>query len=102
MKLNKEEIATITYKIGEAGHNLWLEKRAKEKGWHNPANCPLKIKSNLPEEMKNQEGKFCNNCHPCMVPFGELPESERVVNNIYTETLLKVLDELNYEIVKKL
>lgn len=124
--LNDNELVKISDIMGNAVHHKRMEKRAKEKGWHSPENCPERqnklcyhCKSagaftdtgkvccckfgqvDTRKECDLYEFKSCKNCHPCMVPYSELPESEKELDRDYPREFIRALDILGYEIVKK-
>lgn len=106
--LSSVEIREISELMGEAVHNQWMELRKAEKGWHAPENCPAKESyaklQSLPEKQRPPKvpalGKYCDNCHPCMRPYKDLPESEKVLDRQYPALFLKVLKSKGYMIAR--
>ena len=42
-----------------------------------------------------------NKLHPCLVPYGELPESEKEYDRISAVSTLKLIRKFGFDIVKK-
>lgn len=100
MAMVDQELAEITEKLGEAVHIAWMDKRKKEKGWHHPNECP-----NCENKYISEPGipptPNCSTCHPCMVPYKDLPDSEKELDRAYPRTFIKILGEMGYEIVQQ-
>ena len=78
-----EEIEALSELLAKNAHEIWAEARIQA-GWTYGA-------------QRNDETKE----HPCLVPYEDLPESEKIYDrNISMETL-KVILSLGYEIKKK-
>jgi hypothetical protein len=102
---NLDELKHIREAMARHAHNKWMEARAKEKGWHNPKDCPVKdiatelvkatgLKADLPE------GCFCVKCHPCMVPYEDLVKTEQDIDRAYPIAFLTILKDMGYIVVK--
>lgn len=125
--LNDDELMEISEKMGATVHNAWMEKRKKERGWHNPKECPHKgkacaickgtelfpIAGDIDEEdyfvicddcqnkQKISDHYPCHKCHPCMKPYKDLPDSEKELDRQYPRLFLIILEEMGYSIVQK-
>ncbi len=77
------EIAPIIERLAEHNHDIWARQRMAD-GW---TWGPQR------DDTRKQ--------HPCLVPFDELPESERVYDRNAAIETLKTIVSLGYEIVKK-
>lgn len=119
--MNDDELKAISERMGEIGHNAWMEKRRKEKGWHAPEDCPgpeecYACKGTgrctttlIPSGVEIHEcglcdGKGtvpCQKCHPCMRPYKDLPDSEKELQRLYPKLFLQALDEMGYEVIRK-
>ena len=96
------EIKKLSEEMGNAVHVAWMEKRKKEKGWHDPAECPTKKSTPGFELMQGpSDGKHCPDCHPCMVPYAELPDSEKELDRAYPRIFIGILDKMGYKIERK-
>ena len=76
------EIVELTEKLAENTHDIWALQRIKE-GW---AYGPKR-------DDKNKE-------HPCLVPYTELPESEKEYDRNTAMETLKAITALGYKIIK--
>jgi len=45
--------------------------------------------------------KMCTNCHSCMRPYAELPDSEKELDRAYPAEFFKILDEMGYMVTVK-
>lgn len=99
--MEEKLLLEISERMGEAVHNAWMKKRKKEKGWHNPKDCPNHPKGSK-DFMKTENGVYlyCSNCHSCMRPYSELPESEKELDRKYPKLFFKILDDMAYTFVK--
>ncbi len=93
--LNIEQVAE---KMGAKVHELWMAKRKAEKGWHSPEECSKRKQENN-ETAKSYE-LYCENCHTCMRPYSELPDSEKELARQYPQVFLDILREEGYKIIK--
>lgn len=93
--LSKYEKEQISERMGEAAHNSWMLLRQQEKGWHDPDKCLEK------EVITREDGRHCEDCHPCMRPYKDLPEDEKILDRQYPDLFLSILNDRGYEIVKK-
>ena len=82
IKLPKR-LATLTEKLAENGHDRWASQRMKD-GW-------------TWGKRRNDSHKK----HPTLVPYADLPESEREYDRITAAETLKAVMALGYKIVKK-
>jgi len=103
--LNDDQLKSIAERLGSICHDMWREKRRRERGWHSPEECPNKKRtkdcgggSSL---VKFDEGKFCPDCHPCMRPFHELSDSEKELPRQYPKVFFRILSESGYVLYKK-
>lgn len=98
---NLEEFRVIREAMSKHAHDVWMKARATEKGWHNPKDCPrlktLEPGQNIPLD---SEGKRCPQCHPCMVPYEEMPKTEQDIDRAYPNAFLKILAQMGYVIAK--
>ena len=78
-----EELTTLTEKIAENVHEVWSEGRIKE-GWKYG-------------EVRNDAKKET----PCLVPYNELPESEKEFDRNTALETIKLIIKLGYDIKKK-
>lgn len=116
MNITTEEMKEIRERLGEKVHELWMQKRALEKGWHDPKNCPKvsdieRIHQAHIEKHAGEVGKatvalvkgepHCPNCHPCMVPYKDLPDSEKVLDRQYPMVFFQILEEIGYTVQKR-
>lgn len=69
--------------VAEAVHETWMRGRLAE-GW--------KYGEKRDDDLKT---------HPCIVPYSDLPEGEKVYDRETARTVMKVLGEQGYEIVKR-
>lgn len=78
-----EELVALTEKIAENVHEVWAQGRIAE-GW-------------TFDEKQDSEKKTT----PCMVPYDELPESEKDFDRNTAMGTLKLIMALGYKIVKE-
>lgn len=72
----------VTEDMARAVHNAWMDARRAD-GWtYGPK--------------RNDELKQ----HPCLVPYDDLPESEKAYDYITAEAVMAKLNEMGYEIRK--
>ena len=76
------EILELCELIAENTHEVWAEGRIKD-GWSFG-------------EKRDDEKKL----HPCLVPYGELPESEKEYDRNTSMETLKLIIKLGYKITK--
>ena len=97
--IEPEKMKEISEKMGEAVHNAWMEKRKKEKGWHSPEECPSNRDSIVEVSIDHKPSSpRCPQCHPCMRPYKDLPESEKELDRQYPELFFKILEEMSYKV----
>ncbi len=77
------ELLELTELIAENCHDLWAVGRLAE-GW-------------TYGETKDNEAKK----NPCLVPYGDLPESEKEYDRVTTMETLKLIVKLGYKITKE-
>lgn len=82
IKLPKR-LETLTEKLAENVHDRWASQRMKD-GW-------------TWGKSRNDRHKK----HPTLVPYADLPESEREYDRITATETLKAVMALGYKIVKK-
>ena len=82
VKLDKS-LEDLIEALAEDVHNQWARERMKA-GWkYGPErNDSLKL-------------------HPCLVPYNELPESEKQYDRITATSTLKLIKKFGFDIVKK-
>lgn len=78
-----EDLIELREKIAENVHDIWAKQRI-EQGWSYG-------------EVRNDELKQ----HPCLVPYDELPESEKEYDRNTAMETLKLIIKLNWKIEKK-
>ncbi len=76
-------LVELTEMLSENTHKVWADARIKN-GW----TYGLQRNDNLKET-------------PCLVPYDELPDSEREYDRILTVNILKVIRKLGFDIKKK-
>lgn len=79
-----EEIKPLIEKMAKNVHEVWSLNRMNE-GW---SYGPVR------DEAKKQ--------HPCLVPYEELPESEKEYDRATSQETLKLIISLGFEIKKKI
>ena len=77
------DLLALTERIAENVHEVWAQSRIGE-GWSYG-------------EHRDDSRKET----PCLVPYGDLPESEKEYDRNTALETLKVISALGYEIVKK-
>jgi hypothetical protein len=77
-----EDLLELTEKIAEQVHDVWSAGRIAD-GWTYGAE-------------RNDEKKT----HPCLIPYGDLPESEREYDRNTALATLKLIIALGYKIEK--
>ena len=77
-----DELLKLTEKIAENVHEVWAAGRIKD-GW---------TYGTVRDDVKKQT--------PCLVPYSELPESEKEYDRNTALETIKVILSLNYEIKK--
>ncbi|MFH1226780.1 MAG: hypothetical protein V1701_02615 [Planctomycetota bacterium] len=45
--------------------------------------------------------KMCSDCHPCMRPYSELPDSEKELDRAYPAEFFRILDGMGYMVTVK-
>ena len=78
-----EELVELTEKIAENVHDVWAEGRIKQ-GW-------------TYGETRNDEKKE----NPCLVPYSELPESEKEYDRNTAMETIKLILSLGFTISKE-
>ncbi len=78
-----EELLELTERLAEHAHDIWALRRLEE-GW-----------TYGPE--RDDAGKK----HPCLVPYSELPESEKEYDRNAAMQTLKAIVALGYEIRRR-
>lgn len=79
-----EEFLELTEKIAEQVHDVWSAGRIAE-GW-----------------IYGEERNDKNKTHPCLVPYSDLPESEREYDRATALATLKLIVALGYKIEKNI
>ena len=78
-----EEIMNLINELAKNTHENWAEERIR-KGWTYGKRRNDKLKK-----------------HPCLIPYGELSDNEKVFDRRTSIETLKAIRLLGYEIVKK-
>ena len=76
------ELAKLTERLAENAHELWAAQRFKD-GW-----------------TYGPKRDDASKTHPCLVPYPDLPESEREYDRHAAMGTLKAIISLGYEISK--
>jgi hypothetical protein len=76
-----EELGALTERLAENAHDLWAEQRLAQ-GW-----------SYGPQRDDEQKQ------HPCLVPYDQLPDSEKEYDRVAALGTLKAILQLGYRIV---
>lgn len=77
-----DELLQLTEQIAENVHDVWAESRIQE-GW-------------TYAEVKDSNKKT----NPCLVPYSQLPESEKEYDRNTALETLKLITKLGYKILK--
>ncbi len=75
------ELRELTERLAENAHDLWAAQRIKD-GW-------------TPGPVRNDAAKQ----HPCLVPYADLPETEKEYDRVAALGTLKAMVALGYSIV---
>ena len=78
-----EEILALAEKLAENTHEVWAKERM-DQGW-----CWGPVRSDGKKE------------HPCLIPYEDLPESEKVYDRNTAMETLKAIVAMGYEICPK-
>lgn len=78
-----DDILELCELISENTHEVWSENRIND-GWRYG-------------EARDDEKKL----HPCLIPYNELPESEKEYDRSTSLQTLKLITKLGYKIVKE-
>lgn len=78
-----EDLLELTEKIAEQVHDVWSAGRISE-GW-----------------TYGEERNDAKKTHPCLVPYAELPESEREYDRATAFATLKLIVALGYKIERQ-
>jgi hypothetical protein len=76
------EISDLTERLAENSHDLWARQRLAD-GW-------------TYGDRRDDEDKR----HPCLIPYAELPDSEKVYDRNSAMETLKAIMALGYRITK--
>ena len=76
-----EELNELAEQLAKDGHDVWAQARM-EQGW------------TYGEKRDDQLRK-----HPCLVPYEELPESEKLYDRNTSQQTLKLIMKLGFRIV---
>jgi len=77
-----EDILALTERLAENAHDLWAEQRIKD-GWSYGVTR---------DDSRKQ--------HPCLVPYADLPESEKQYDRNAAMETLKAIIAMGYSIIK--
>lgn len=78
-----DDITSLTEKLAKSNHDIWANNRLSQ-GW-------------TYGECRDDEEKL----HPCLVPYGNLPEEEKKYDRDMAMETLKAVYALGYKIVKE-
>lgn len=77
-----DDLTALAEKLAKDVHEVWSQTRM-EQGW------------TYGEERNDQQKK-----HPCLVPYEDLPESEKVYDRNTSQQTLKLIMKLGFKIVR--
>ena len=77
-----EDLTELAEQLAKNAHEVWAQTRL-EQGW------------TYGDERDDQQKK-----HPCLIPYEELPESEKLYDRNTTQETLKLIVKLGFRIVK--
>ena len=77
-----EDLTELAEQLAKNTHEVWAQTRL-EQGWI------------YGDERDDQKKK-----HPCLIPYEELPESEKLYDRNTTQETLKLIVKLGFRIVK--
>lgn len=77
------DLEQLTERLSENAHELWAQQRIKD-GW------------TLGPKRDDAKKK-----HPCLVPYAELPESEKEYDRVVAKGVVKAILALGYRIEPK-
>ncbi len=75
-------------------HDAWWLSKV-EQGFHAPVDCTLRLYE--PIEDENEEilrERFCEKCHPDMVPYNKLPENIKDYDRVTVDAVLKAIEQI--------
>ncbi len=76
-----QELLALTERMAENTHEVWAKNRV-EQGWtYGPERDDAKLK------------------HPCLLPYAELPEKEKLYDRVTALETLKLIRKLGFDIV---
>lgn len=78
-----DDILDLCELLAENTHEVWADTRIKD-GWRFGAK-------------RNDEEKL----HPCLIPYGELPDSEKEYDRNTSKETVKLILKLGYKIIKE-
>jgi hypothetical protein len=78
-----DELKVLLEKLARNAHEVWAQKRIED-GW-------------TPGPQRDDAQRK----HPCLVPYDELPESEKEYDRALVNQTLKTILALGYQIVKR-
>ena len=78
-----DDILELTELLSKNTHEIWAENRVKE-GW---------VYGSVRDDAKKH--------HPCLIPYEELPESEKDYDRDTSMQTLKLIMKLGYKIIKE-
>ncbi len=78
-----ETLIALQEKLAENAHEVWSQERIKQ-GW-----------------TYGKKRDDSNKKHPCLVPYEELPESEKHFDRELAMNTLKLIKKLGYEIKER-
>lgn len=77
-----DDLRSLTERLAENAHEIWAAQRMSD-GWrYGPRR----------DDAKKE--------HPCMIPYGDLPDSEKEYDRKMAMETLKLIQALGYRIVK--
>jgi RyR domain len=81
-KVSLADIQTLLEDLARNAHEIWAQKRIQD-GW-----------------VYGPQRDDARRTHPCLVPYEQLPESEKEYDRVMVNETLKTILALGYRIVK--
>lgn len=79
-----DEVLELQEELAKNAHEVWSEERIKQ-GW------------TYGKKRDDSEKR-----HPCLIPYEDLPESEKHFDRVLAMNTLKLIQKLGYEIKKSI
>lgn len=71
--------------IAERVHDAWWDGK-KADGFHPPSECDARTGDEMPSN-----GRFCDKCHPDMIPYPQLPEGTKEYDRVTARTTIQTI-----------